>query len=197
MAIADSLNTIAENVPKVYEAGKKAEYDAFWDALQDYGDRDYYYYGFAYRWNDDCYNPKYPIVCGGTTVNSANGNALFRTSPITDTKVDVTILYNAAGAFYGCTKLKTIRKLIVTETTSYSNTFYQCSVLENIVIEGTIGKEINFGPCKNLTHDSLMSIINALKDGVSSITCTLGTTNLEKLTDEEKAIATQKGWDLA
>ena len=196
MAIADSLNTIAENVPKVYDAGKKAEYDAFWDALQEYGNRDYYYYGFAYRWNDECYNPKYPIFCGGSTTNSANGNALFRTSPITDTKVDVTILYNAAGAFYGCTQLKTIKKLIVTEVTSYSNTFYQCYALENIVIEGTIGKDIDFKACP-LTYDSLMSIINALKSGVSGLTCTLGTTNLGKLTDAEKAIATQKGWDLA
>lgn len=34
MSIADKLTTIAENVPKVYDAGKKAEYDAFWDAHQ-------------------------------------------------------------------------------------------------------------------------------------------------------------------
>jgi hypothetical protein len=44
-----------------------------------------------------------------------------------------------------------------------------------------------------------MSIIYALKDysGTStSKTVTLGTTNLNKLTEAEKAIATQKGWSL-
>ena len=39
MAIADSLNTIAENVPKVYEAGRKKERDEFWDKYQNYGER--------------------------------------------------------------------------------------------------------------------------------------------------------------
>ena len=46
-----------------------------------------------------------------------------------------------------------------------------------------------------------MSIINCLKDystdtSGTSHTVTLGTTNLAKLTDEQKAIATEKGWSL-
>ena len=39
MSIAEKLTTVAENVPKVYEAGKKAEYDAFWDKYQNNGKR--------------------------------------------------------------------------------------------------------------------------------------------------------------
>ena len=49
-------------------------------------------------------------------------------------------------------------------------------------------------------QESLLSILNALKDyssSTSSWVCTLGTTNLEKLTEEQKAIATEKGWTLA
>lgn len=43
-----------------------------------------------------------------------------------------------------------------------------------------------------------MSAINALKDltGETSKTLSLGTTNLDKLTDEQKAIATAKNWIL-
>lgn len=66
---------IAENVQKVYdagyesgdyndgfEAGKKAEYDAFWDAIQDNGKRSYYKYAFSgYSWNEKTFYPKYDI----------------------------------------------------------------------------------------------------------------------------------------
>lgn len=60
------LTTIAENVPKVkqqgYAEGKKAEYDAFWDACQYNGTRKDYKYAFAYNsWNYNNFYPKYDI----------------------------------------------------------------------------------------------------------------------------------------
>ncbi|MBO5955586.1 MAG: hypothetical protein J6Q10_02165, partial [Clostridia bacterium] len=70
-------------------------------------------------------------------------------------------------------------------------------------ITGKIGKNgFSVSDSKKLSYDSLMSIINALKDystdtSGTTYTVTLGTTNLAKLTNEEKAIATQKGWSLA
>ena len=53
----------------------------------------------------------------------------------------------------------------------------------------------------NLTVQSLMNVINNLYDFVgngstTTKTLTLGTTNLNKLTDEQKAVATNKGWTL-
>ena len=58
---------------------------------------------------------------------------------------------------------------------------------------------LNLSNCVNLTHDSLMNIINGLADltDATAVTLTLGATNLAKLTDEEKAIATAKNWTLA
>lgn len=97
-------------------------------------------------------------------------------------------------------KVKTIDKLIVPENLKYEGTFNGCSNLENITFEGVIGNNISFKDCKNLTHTSLMNIINHLKDfsgTTTTRTLTLGTTNLAKLTDTEKAIATNKGWTLA
>ena len=52
-----------------------------------------------------------------------------------------------------------------------------------------------------LTVQSLMNVINILYDcrangETTTRTVTLGTTNLNKLTDEQKAVATNKGWDL-
>ena len=51
--------------------------------------------------------------------------------------------------------------------------------------------------CNKLTHDSIMVIINGLQTVTTTQTLTLGSTNLAKLTDEEKKIATDKGWTLA
>ena len=62
---------------------------------------------------------------------------------------------------------------------------------------------------RGITHDSLMNVINKLydlnlnenlsTDGVCQYTQSVefGSTNLAKLTDEEKAIATSKGWTLS
>lgn len=48
-----------------------------------------------------------------------------------------------------------------------------------------------------LTHDSLMNVINNLGTPTTTQTLTLGSTNLAKLTDEEKQICTDKNWILA
>ena len=66
---------------------------------------------------------------------------------------------------------------------------------------------LNFSNCNNLTHDSLMSIINNLYDLNLTISATgnklytqtlqLGSTNKAKLTEEEILIATNKGWTVS
>lgn len=116
--------------------------------------------------------------------------------------VDCSSVTSMALGFNQATSLKTIDKLILHEgITTYQDCFANTSLLQNITIEGTIaGTGFNVQHHKNLTHDSLMSIINALKDyngTTTTKTITLGATNLAKLTDNEKAIATQRGWTLA
>ncbi|MBR6793333.1 MAG: hypothetical protein IKM48_03110 [Clostridia bacterium] len=99
-------------------------------------------------------------------------------------------------------KLVTIDKIVMkTRTFDWSgNEFLGCNLLEHLTIEGEIGNNgLNFSDCP-LDHDSLMSIIVHLKDfsGTSETrSITFGATNLAKLTDADKAKATQKGWTLA
>lgn len=57
------LQTIAEKSVMVYEAGKQARYDEFWDDFQDNGNRFNYQYGFV-GWSDKAFYPKYDIVLG-------------------------------------------------------------------------------------------------------------------------------------
>jgi hypothetical protein len=107
---------------------------------------------------------------------------------------------NAQQTFYNCKQLVSIEKMILSNAASFQNTFAYCTELQNLTIEGVIGKTgFNVSNSTKLTHDSLMSIINALETKTSGTTgtVTLGATNLAKLTDAEKAIATQKGWTLA
>ena len=108
------------------------------------------------------------------------------------------------GLFYGCTALHTIEGLHLNEdgnTTWGSSTFANCTALENLTIYGQNGQNgLNLSWSTKLTHDSLMSVINALQDKSGTgtpWTVTLGSVNLAKLTDAEKAMATQKGWTLA
>lgn len=100
-----------------------------------------------------------------------------------------------------CTHLVTVDKLILKDDGSQTFTGNNGTTkLENIVVEGVVGQSWNVSQSTKLTHDSLMSIINALKNYAgtgTTKTLTLGTTNLAKLTDAEKAIATQRGWTLA
>ena len=84
MSIADKLKTIAENIPKIYNTahtdgyeighqeghydGVKDEYDRFWNAYQENGNRTSYLYAFAGRaWIDEAFKPKYPIQTNNAT----------------------------------------------------------------------------------------------------------------------------------
>lgn len=230
MSIADKLTTIAENEQKVYDAGKKAEYDAFWDLVQENGNRTNYDFCFAGEaWSADNFKPKYPIQptsCQNMFAywgiySGRKEVADFRGFPIDFSKsalvancfygnlfvvavgeINTTSVNNISGFFGSCMNLHTVEKLVVKENgeTTYYTAFRYCNKLENIVFEGVIGNDISFQDSPLLTHDSLMSIINHLKDfsgTTTTKTCTLGTTNLAKLTDAEKVIATQKGWTLS
>lgn len=57
---------------------------------------------------------------------------------------------------------------------------------------------LDLSACTLLTHDSLMDVINKLYDltanGKNNQKLVIGTTNMAKLTEEEIAIATNKGW---
>lgn len=235
MSIAEKLTAIAENEPKVFEAGKDAQWNEFWDAYQLNGERTNYQYAFAGTgWSPEIFRPKYPVVptsnaaycfaywtynafsgyvdlvehCKryGITIDfsqATNTRELFRyaTRLTAIPEVNVSNSTSTTYLFGNCNNLTKIEKLILSDSgeQDLSNAFSSCGKLVDIVIEGVIGTNgLNMSACP-LSHDSLLSVINALKDyagDTSTHTCTLGATNLAKLTDAEKAIATEKGWSL-
>lgn len=104
--------------------------------------------------------------------------------------------------FYNCSSLESLHLpdgFGQMHLNGFSNgsCFTHCSALTTITGGPRFGVTVSFSDCHNLTHDSLMVIINGLQTVTTTQKLTLGATNLAKLTDEEKQIATDKGWTLA
>ena len=102
-----------------------------------------------------------------------------------------------SGMFSGCRSLTTIPQLDTSSGANFSNMFYGCSSLTTLGGFVGLSKALSLSDSPNLTHDSLMNVINNLATVTSSTKLRLGSTNLAKLTDEEKKVATDKGWTLA
>ena len=174
MNIEEKLATIQENEQKVFDAGKDAEWNEFWDAYQMNGTRVSYQYAFYhYGWTDETFKPKYDVVLdGGYTSNSACAHSRFTTFPVvfdvSKSKTDI------SSIFYSCILLKTIKKIIFSETNTFYRPFYECIALENITVGGTIGQNgLSFQWSPKLTKASITSIIYALSQDTNGLTLTL------------------------
>ena len=145
-----------------------------------------------------------------TTMNMMFYNSGITTIPELDTS-KVTSAYNM---FYSCYGLITIPKLNFENVNNVSGVLYGASNVVNIGGFENLGKAYltnksanytNYGlvltNCSKLTHESLMNIINNLYDiktkGCKEQRLQLGSKNLAKLTDEEKQIAIDKGWNVS
>lgn len=117
-----------------------------------------------------------------------------------DLNIPGTVSYSYTFAF--CQKLKTIEIIRTSKESYFSDGFHQCYALENVTFEGVIGQDINISYSTKLSRESLMNIINCLydyaSDGDTAIhKLNLGSANLDKLSDDEQQIATDKGWTLS
>lgn len=115
-------------------------------------------------------------------------------------------------AFQYCSRLKTfifnsVPSNIAYMSTSPGNPFYGCVSLEdvqippgwthNLYLSRGAGYENIY--TNSLTHDSMVAMIGNLYDftGAETHRLSLGSTNLARLSEEEKAVAAAKNWTLA
>lgn len=112
---------------------------------------------------------------------------------------------NMNSMFNSCSKLKSVPLLDCSKVTSMSTMFGWSNMTSFTDLGGFKNLKINctgnLNLLPNLTIQSLMNVINNLYDfrangETTTRTLQLGTTNLNKLTDEQKAVATNKGWNL-
>lgn len=98
-------------------------------------------------------------------------------------------------AYKDCISLEEIPGFDCTNV-NYTDSFvYNCPALTTVGALQNLKVSIDFSSSPLLTVESLMNIINGL--ATASATLTLGSANLAKLSDEQKAVATSKGWTLA
>ena len=119
---------------------------------------------------------------------------------------NVTMMYSM---FNGCSVLKSIPLYDTSKVENISyipalnfstanfgyGIFGGCSNLEEIHCTG-LKISFDISASTKFTESALVEILNNLGTPTKSQTLTMGATNLAKLSDEEKAIATDKGWTL-
>ena len=108
-------------------------------------------------------------------------------------------LSNGTGferAWYNCYSLASLPALNLLNGTNFNRAWYGCQSLTTLGGFGAIKADIDLSTSTLLTAESLMNVITQAAT-VTSATMKLGSTNLAKLTDEQKAVATSKGWTLA
>ena len=194
---SEKLNTLIYKSGELYDKGKNDSYDKFWNDFQINGNRTDYRYAFRY-WTDDIYKPKYPIIV-------ANGGNMYGDSSITDTLVQIiipdsnTINTSVVNMFSGIPLIR-IPYLRIHENIRIATLFNNLAQLEYIGFQGTIASNVNLQWSNKLQHDSLLLLINCLKDisndKDTNYTLSIGETNLGKLSDEEIAMIINKGWSL-
>ena len=103
--------------------------------------------------------------------------------------------------FSGCNLLTTVPAYDVSNVGApgtagaagaFAGAFNGCHNLKSILMTN-IGADLNISDSTKFERADLVTILNNLKTVTSTKTLTMGATNLAKLTEEDKAIATNKG----
>lgn len=158
--IASKLNVIAENMPKVYNAGyekgkseggdtetaynegikdgKQAEYDAFWDNyLQKGNARPSHSYFAGGGWTFDTFKPKYDLSISNASNLFYLALGLKGDLQAHLESLNVVLDFSTAGpnftaTFYGCTGLTRIGVINATNATRFNSIFGECTSLVTI-----------------------------------------------------------------
>lgn len=156
------------------------------------------------------------------TSNVANMASMFSGCRKLDSipQLDTSSVTSMNRMFYDCSSLETIPQLDTSKVTDMSYMFCGCSSLISVPpLDASNVTNLNYifaNSCRQLKsilmygmkvsflislstqfeESDLVTILNNLATVTSTQTLTMGSTNLAKLTDEEKAIATNKGWTL-
>ena len=152
------------------------------------------YYLFYYYANTSVDN----LIQPNDTENVTNMSHMFYscTSLVSIPQLNTSKVRDIDSMFYNCSKLTTIPALDVSNVQNTYNAFTNCINLKSILMTG-MKVSFDISASTKFERADLLIILNNLATVTVSRTLTMGATNLAKLTEEDKAIATNKGWTLA
>jgi hypothetical protein len=246
MTITEQITRAKADYDEVYQAGKKAEYDAFWDSYQQNGERTDYRYAFCgIGWTENNLRPKHPIKVVGDAGNMFTRCGMRRKKAIDLSHLqldlsevtsfesglhdacitNVTLVFSEKiiklnsvfnqgfGGNIGTGATVKLMFYVPNPACSWTSGFaYAYLLTELILLDGTkIGVNgFNVQWSNNLSHDSIVSIINALSTTTSGLTVTLSKTAVNKAfetsdgandgstsTEWTTLIATKSNWTIS
>ncbi len=122
------------------------------------------------------------------------------TSLTTIPQFNTSSLYSANLMLAGCSKLVSVPLMDFGKAEQLRSMLLGCSELTDLKGFTNLSVNLDLSSSRKLTAESLMNVINQaadLSNTGGTATLTLGTTNISKLTEEQIAIATSKGWTIA
>ena len=102
---------------------------------------------------------------------------------------------NISQCFSDCLSLTSLPYMNLKSVTDTTNAWSGCDNLTTLGGFGAISADFDLSTSPNLTVESIMNVINQAAT-VTGKTMTFGESNLAKLTNEQKSVATRKGWTL-
>lgn len=112
-------------------------------------------------------------------------------------QIDTSLVTDVSYLFYYCQTLKTLPLLDFSNVNNISNAFYNCSSLTNV--GGFINLSVGFSlvDALSLTRESVLNIFNNLATVTVNTYIYLHSNVKARLTDDDIAIATSKGWTVS
>lgn len=202
-SIAEKLVEVANNVSRVFDAGKKEERSYFWNTFMHDKLENWRYLFYSPRWNDNNFYPTKDIKpegpasysffshgitnfkkrlkeCGVKldTSKVTGGNYMFASCSVLThlPTISFTGLTESISNVFYCDKtLVEIEKIKLKEdgSTTFLGWFDLCHALETIAFEGVIGQNMDLHWSTKLSKDSITNIINHLSDDATGKTLTL------------------------
>lgn len=129
--------------------GKQAEYDAFWDIFQNYGNRTDYNYAFGFGFTNANFYPKYDIIvknyCTSIFYALAGGSKFSLIDRLNScgVKLDTSKAINLTGLFNYANRITGIPTIDCTglsgnSTSLFANLYANCKTIEKIITKESV-----------------------------------------------------------
>ena len=113
-------------------------------------------------------------------------------------QIDTSKVIDMEHAFSNCANLTSIPQIDTSKVIDMLYIFANDTNLTHIRFNPNANNIVDFdiSYCKKMTREDIIGMFESLPTISKKVTITLNTTQLEKLTDEDKLIATNKGYTL-